>query len=87
MPYGVKLNREELFMAKKKGLMFLHFIWSKNLKQKSLPVKEGEREGSQFRPPPLPFKGGEYTLITFPRGGGSQKLKKWVEVWCRVRSY
>ena len=33
MLYGVKLNREELIMAKKKGLVFLHFIWSKNLKQ------------------------------------------------------
>ena len=30
MFYGVKLNGEELFMAKK-SLMFLHFIWSKNL--------------------------------------------------------
>ena len=26
MLYGVKLNREELFMAKKKGLVILHFI-------------------------------------------------------------
>ena len=30
MLYGVKLNEEELFMAKN-GLMFLHFIWWKNL--------------------------------------------------------
>ena len=29
MLYGVKLNREELFMAKKKGLVFLHFIGQK----------------------------------------------------------
>ena len=33
MLYGVKLSKEELFMAKKKGLVFLHFIWSKNLKE------------------------------------------------------
>ena len=32
MLYVVKLNKEELFMAKKKGLVFLHFIWSKKLK-------------------------------------------------------
>ena len=37
MLYGVKLNREEyLYMAKKKGLVFLYFIWSKNLKLKYL---------------------------------------------------
>ena len=44
MLYGVKLNREELFMAKKKGLVFLHFIKKKIekiLKWKSLSVKEG----------------------------------------------
>ena len=32
MLYVVKLNRAELFMAKKKGLVFLHFIWPKHLK-------------------------------------------------------
>ena len=32
MLYGVKLNKEEFFMAKKKGLVFLDFIWPKNLK-------------------------------------------------------
>ena len=53
MLYGVKLNREELFMAKKKGLMFLHFIWSKNLKWKSLSVKEGGTEDHSSDP--LPF--------------------------------
>ena len=58
MPYGVKLNREELFMAKKKGLMFLHFIWSKNLKWKYLSVKEGGR-GIIVQIPPPTFKGGE----------------------------
>ena len=43
MLYGVKLNREELFMAKKKGLVILHFIKKieKILKWKSLSVKEG----------------------------------------------
>ena len=30
MLYGVHFNGEELLMAKK-GLVFLHFIWSKNL--------------------------------------------------------
>ena len=42
MLYSVKLNREELFMAKK-GLVFLHFIWSKNLTKflnGNLSVKE-----------------------------------------------
>ena len=29
MLYGVKLNREELFMAKKKDLVFLHFTGQK----------------------------------------------------------
>ena len=33
MLYGVKLNSEELFMAKKNDLVFLHFIWSKKLKK------------------------------------------------------
>ena len=33
MLYGVKLNREELFMAKMNDLVLLHFIWSKNLKK------------------------------------------------------
>ena len=33
MLYGVKLKREELFMAKKKDLLFLHFTWSKKLKK------------------------------------------------------
>ena len=32
MLYGLKLNREELIIAKKKGLVFLHFIWSKTFK-------------------------------------------------------
>ena len=43
MFYGVKLNGEELFMAKK-SLMLLHFIWSKNLTKLldgNLFVKEG----------------------------------------------
>ena len=42
MLYGGKLNGEELFMAKK-GLVFLHLIWSKNLTKflnGNLPVKE-----------------------------------------------
>ena len=43
MLYGGKLNGEELFMAKK-GLVFLHLIWSKNLTKflnGNLSVKEG----------------------------------------------
>ena len=43
MLYGIKLNGEELFMAKK-GLVFLHFMWSKNLTKflnGNLSVKEG----------------------------------------------
>ena len=45
MLYGLKLNKEELFILKKKGLVFLHFIWpkkfEKKLKWKYLSVKEG----------------------------------------------
>ena len=45
MLYVVKLNREELLIAKK-GLVFLHFIWSKNLtKFSNLSLKEGGRRG------------------------------------------
>ena len=43
MLYGIKLNEEELFMAKK-GLVFLHFMWSKNFTKflnGNLSVKEG----------------------------------------------
>ena len=43
MLYGVKLNGKELFMTKK-SLVFLHFIWSKNLAKLlngNLSVKEG----------------------------------------------
>ena len=42
MLYGLKLNVEELFMAKKR-IVFLHFIWLKNLTKFShgnLSVKE-----------------------------------------------
>ena len=43
MLYGVKLNREELLIA---SLVFLHFIWSKNLtKFLNLSLKEGGRRG------------------------------------------
>ena len=37
MLYGVKLNREELFMAKKKGLVILHFI-KKNRKNFEMEI-------------------------------------------------
>ena len=43
MLYGVKVNGEELLMAKKR-LVFLHFTWSK-WKWKSLSLKEGGRRG------------------------------------------
>ena len=33
MLYGLKLNKEELFIVKKKGLVLLHFIWPKSLKK------------------------------------------------------
>ena len=38
MLYGLKLNKEELFMAKKNGLVFLHFIWSKSLKKIEIEI-------------------------------------------------
>ena len=45
MLYGVKLNREELFMAKKKGLVFLHFIGQKIWKKFEMEICLLRREG------------------------------------------
>ena len=63
MLYGVKLNREELFMTKRKGSVFLHFLWSKKINLKNLKFKNLKNKK----------KGWKYGA-----GAGLLKMRAWL---------